>query len=343
MMRPLSARLSLAVLALSVFIDTSPLCPAWAQAPPAPGPNPGQFFTIEQPIRSEVVERLQASTRALVEQAAARGRRPVLIFEVRPGKSDFGAAYDLADFIQKKLAGAQTVAYVPEPLSGYAVLTALACHEIVLGPDAALGPITPPGEEVRNDLRETLRTLATRQGREPDLLVGMLDPSADLRKLRTADGPAHYVLAEHRDEFQKTHPVLDDQPAWDPGARGTLAAERARSEGLVKQIVEDRAQVTRAYNLAGAADDPTLGQELSPVLIRVAGPLDPYQESYLRRRVAQARQERDNLIVFQIDSEGGLDQPADGIADLIAGIKDMKTVAFIDDHALGVSALVALA
>src|SRR3954471_22176155 len=105
MMRPLSARSLLAVLALFVPCSAMSPRPARAQAPPVPGPNAGGFFTIEQPIRSEVVERLQASTRAIVEQAAARDRRPVLIFEVRPGKSDFGAAYDLVDFIQKKLAG----------------------------------------------------------------------------------------------------------------------------------------------------------------------------------------------------------------------------------------------
>ena len=48
-----------------------------------------------------------------------------------------------------------------------------------------------------------------------------------------------------------------------------------------------------------------------------------------------------NLVFFQIDSLGGLDSAADSIADLIAGIKDMKTVAYIDDRAIGVAALLA--
>ena len=54
---------------------------------------------------------------------------------------------------------------------------------------------------------------------------------------------------------------------------------------------------------------------------------------YLARRIEQARQEKVNLVFFQIDSPGGLDSAADSIADLIAGIKDMKTVAYIDDRA----------
>lgn len=343
MMRPLTARFLLAVLVLLVPAAPTSHRLAWAQVSSPSRQYPGQFFTIEQPIRTEVLERLEASTRSIVERAAAQNQRALLIFEVRPGKSEFGVAYDLADFIQKKLAGPLTVAYVPEPLSGYGVLAVLACDEIVMGPAAALGPITPADEEVRNDLREALRTLATRQVRDPDLLIGMLDRNTDLRRVKTAEGRAHYVLAERMAEFRKTHSVIDDQPAWDAGGRGVLTAERARSEGFVKQVAENRAEVARAYNLAGAADDPTLAQEISPVLIRIEGPLDPYQESYLRRRVAQARLEKDNLIFFQINSEGGLVHPADGIADLIAGIKDMKTVAFIDDRALGVATLVALA
>src|SRR5262249_54001889 len=48
-------------------------------------------------------------------------------------------------------------------------------------------------------------------------------------------------------------------------------------------------------------------------------------------------------IFFQINSPGGVDTVADNLADLISGIKDMKTVAYIDDRALGVAALVPLA
>ena len=48
-------------------------------------------------------------------------------------------------------------------------------------------------------------------------------------------------------------------------------------------------------------------------------------------------------MLFQINSAGGYISAADGIADTIAAIKDMKTVAFLDDRALGVASLVALA
>ena len=359
MIRPLAARLALAVGAVLLLSCSSP-DPGFAQAPvPGPNPaaadanlNPGQFFTIAEPITNEVNENLRAATRQLIDRKAqGQGARPILVFEFRPGESapgtsEFGSSYDLADFLSTKLEGAKlTVAYVPEPLKGYAVLAALACDEIVMGPEATLGPITPEGQAPKRDFRELVRGLAIRKGRDPDLLLGMLDGNADLRAVRSADKQVHYVLAENLPEFARTHQVLDDQPAWDGGQRGTMTARRAREEGFSKLTADNPGDVAHAYHLAGqsSANDPTLGQILRPVWIEIDGTIDTVKKSYLGRKIEQARQEKVNLVFFHINSEGGLDTPADSIADLIAGIKDMKTVAFLDDHALGVSSLIALA
>lgn len=323
--------------------------------PPSPvsETNPGQFFEITEPITHETLDRVRAATRQLVNRATgtAQGKSPILVFEFRPGESqpgasEFGASYDLASYIMKNLGGAKlTVAYVPEPLKGYAVIAALACDEIVMGSDASLGPLTPEAETPRRDIRGNIRELAISKQRDPDLLLGMLDPDADLRAIRTDDKQGHYLLTENLPEFQKTHQVLENQPAWEGGLRGVLTAKRARDEGFSKLTADNRAEVANTYHLAGRSttNDPTLGQVLRPVWIQIQGPIDTVKKSYLSRRIEQARQERVNLIFFQIDSPGGIETAADSIADTIVGIKDMKTVAFVDDRALGVSSLVALA
>ena len=219
------------------------------------------------------------------------------------------------------------------------MLAALACDEIVMGPEASLGPITPEGQAPDPGYRDPVRHLAMRKGRDPDLLLGMLDRNADLRAVRTADKQVHYVLADNLPEFRRSHQVLEDQPAWEGGRRGVLTAKRARDEGFSKLTADNAAEVANVYQLAGqaAANDPTLGQVIKPVWIQIQGPLDTVKKSYLIRRIEQARQERVNLVFFQINSEGGLDTAADAIADMIAGIKDMKTVAYIDDRAMGVA------
>ena len=324
-----------------------------AQEPAGLEPTPGQFFTITEPITHETISSIRAATRQLVDRsaAAARGKSPILIFEflpgeTAPGSSEFGASFDLANLISKELGGAKlTVAYVPQPLKGYAVLPVVACTEIVMGSSASLGPITPEQQSPDPAFRDPVRFLAIRKTRDPDLLLGMLDRDADLRVVRTLDRTLHYVLAENLEEFRRVNPILEEQPAWEGGLRGVLTAERARAEGFCKALADTPLEVTQIYQLGGpsSVEDPTLGQILRPIWIKIEGPLDTVKASYLSRRLAQARQQGVNLVFFQIDSPGGLDTAADAIADQIAAIKEMKTVAFIDDRALGVAALLPLA
>ena len=354
MIRPSAVRHGVAFGVIPALLLAFHALSARAEAPAAaPESTPGQFFTITEPITNETIQRVRAATRQLVDRNAgeAKGKSPILVFEflpgeTAPGSSEFGSSFDLASLISKELGGARlTVAYIPQPLKGYAVLPAVACTEIVMGSNATLGPITPENQTFDPALREPIRFLALRKTRDPDLLLGMLDRDADLRLVRTADRASHYVLAEHLEEFRKTAQVIDEQPAWEGGQRGVLTAKRARAEGFVKAIAENPADVAHIYQIGGqsSVEDPTLGQLIRPIWIKIDGPLDTVKVNYLARRVEQARQERVNLIFFQIDSPGGLDSAADGLADLISSITDMKTVAYIDDRAKGVAALLPLA
>lgn len=310
------------------------------KAKAASGVEPGRFFVVDQPIDSGMNESTQAAVDSYIRDCAARGERPVLIFEFRPGvTTSFGASFDLADFLSHK---PKTVAYVPEPLSGYAVLGVLACDEIVMGKGASLGPITPVGKTVKAAHIDIVKDLAKRKERDPDLFLGMLDPNADLREIQTADRNRRFVLKSNRAEFEKTHKIIDDQPAWEAGRLGVLDGERARRLGLSKLSVESRAEIAAAYHLP-AGLDPTLTEEIKPVWIEIEGPIDGVKESYLRRRLARASQDRMNLLLLRMNSPGGDEVAAAAIADAIENLKGMKTVAFIDESAVGVAALPALA
>ena len=169
----------------------------------------------------------------------------------------------------------------------------------------------------------------------------MLDREADLRAVRTADRQLHFVLADDLPEFQQgPGRRRGSNPPGRPAAGGVLPAERAREIGVSKRTADDPAALTAAYGLS-ATDDPTLGQVPVPVWIRIEGPIDPPARTYLRRRVAQARQEKANLLFFEVNSPGGMDTDAEIIADLIASLKDIKTVAYVV-NATGVAALIPL-
>jgi membrane-bound serine protease (ClpP class) len=351
---PFDARLRLPIGLLATALLAVLPKVAGAQQPAAEAEaTPGQFFTIAEPITYDVIERVRTATRHLVNRSTGseKGSRPILVFAflpgtTAPGKSEFGACWDLATLISQDLAGAKlTVAHVPQPLHGYAVLPAMACTEIVMGSKASLGPITPEGKVFDAALRQPIRILAARKTRDPNLLEGMFDRDADLRLVRTADKTLHYVMAQSLAEFQKTHQVIEEQSAWEGGQRGVLSAARAREEGFCKLTADTPAELASIYQLSGqsAQDDPLLGQVPKPVVIKLDGPLDPVMISSVARSVEQARQEKLNLIFFHVNSPGGVEKVADDLADLISSIKDLKTVAYIDDRALGVAALVPLA
>jgi membrane-bound serine protease (ClpP class) len=347
------ARISLClvsfVLTLTVTCSTAPAQEAATDAES----TPGQFFTVTEPITHDTLTHIRNATHQLVDRhaGAEQGKKPILIFvfqpgDSAPGTSEFGGSYDLARMISQELGGARlTVAYVPEPLRGYAVLPAVACDEIIMGPKASLGPITPDGHSVDAALRGPVQFLAMRKTRDPDLLLGMLDRDADLRLIKTGDKSLHYVLAENMKNFRQKNDVVDDHPAWEGGQRGVLIAERAREEGFCKRTAESSDEVRGLYRIGrqSAIEDPTLGHEIRPMWIKLEGKLDTVMVSYLTRSLELARQQKKNLLFLQIDSTGGVETAGDDLADKIAAVKDMKTVAFVDDRATGAAALVPLA
>ncbi len=331
---------------VGVVLTAFCLIKPWAALgqPPARS-NVGQFFpTIVEPIEQDDLDALRSTVLAYVHTATAQGQTPTLVFEFRPGdsepgKTSFYAASDLAEFLARKLGGAKTVAFVPESMSGFALLPVLACDEIVIGPEATLGPIGAEDHPVTNSQRESIRELARAKGRDEDLLVGLLEPSRDLRQVRTTDGATHFVLAEKLDEFRKSHQVLEEAAAWE-GQRGVLSADRAR-QTIARLQAKDRAEIAEVYGLPGTADLQSAPSR--PFVIPIHGRIDPLAESFLLRQIDKAKGDGANLIFFDINSPGGLYGEADKVANAIARLKDVKTVAFINERAIGVSALIALA
>jgi membrane-bound serine protease (ClpP class) len=325
---------------------------AMAQEPAAaPDESPGQFFTITEPITSDTVNTIRAATREFVDANALgeKGKRPILVFEfipgeTAPGSSDPGVCSDLANVIGELTGAKLTVAFVPQPLRGYAVLPVLACTDIVMGSAATLGPITPEGQPFNAAYSGYVQVLATRKARDPDLLLGMLNRDADLWLVRT-DKTVHYVLADNLPEFQKSHQVIEKRPAWDGGMRGVLTAQRARDEGFCSRLADSRDELAAIYKVSGHSleDDATLGQPRNPVWVQLEGPLDAVKVGHLNKRIEQAREEKSNLLIIQINSPGGSATVVDALGDLLSRVTDMKTIAYIDDRAVGLAALVPLA
>ena len=319
-------------------------------------------FQIVEPVTHEtLLARCSEATRQLVDRAAAtaKGARPILVFEfipgdTAPGSSEFGACYDLASLISSR---SWATPWLDRRLRAATAerLRRFACGGVhrdrdggvgVSGADHARGPDVRPG--------------ASRSGRFPgdpqDAPARLCSwecstTDADLRVARTADRAVHYVLAENMQEFLKTHNVTEERATQDiAGARGILPAGNGqREEGCIctaatsRKPGRARRSIHQPRQPLAVDREPTLGQSARAEWIKLEGLLDNVAVSFLSRKIEDARQQKKNLFILEIDSPGGTEAAGDRMADILAEIKDMKTVAYVNERALGIAALLPLA
>lgn len=344
---------------------TPPLSTTRAQAPaPAPGPDgppvapatvPGRFLPVVEPITDATVADLRDAVLPFLASVAEEtgGKvKPVLVFEFRPGdeapgRSDFSSSYRLARFLAEELGHTEktlvkTVAFVPKSLSGYAVLAALACDEIVMGPEATLGRIDTSEEPANNVIRAAVAELAEAKNRGTylPLLLGMLEKDRDVFQVTTGDS-VRYVLDRDLNAFEKEHPGGHAEPVWEAGNRGVVPAEKLRRM-FVNLLAPDRAKVLEEYHLGSTSD--LAADEPIAVSLEVHGPIRSDTVSYLRQRISEEVNRGANLIFLDISSGGGdlfaVEQVLDELAKPRKGV---RIVGFVEDEALGLAALVPLA
>jgi len=91
------------------------------------------------------------------------------------------------------------------------------------------------------------------------------------------------------------------------------------------------------------ASPPVSAPAKTVYYIPMEGMIDNGLFRSLQRRVDEAEKNGADLVIFEIDTYGGLVAPALDICDLIAGIKKAKSVAYIPKKAISAGALIAVA
>ena len=172
----------------------------------------GRLIRIAAPITDTVDGRVKRAVETFLQQAKKTGEWPVVIFEIEPGRSEFGQALDLARFISSSaLNGATTVAYVPETITGHAVLVAMACDEIVMNASAELGKAGESEAVIEPSVRNAYVEIAERRKTIPrDVAIKMLDTAADLLVVET-EVSREYVLRQNLDELKRQKAIESEK------------------------------------------------------------------------------------------------------------------------------------
>jgi membrane-bound ClpP family serine protease len=260
--------------------------------------------------------------------------------------SDFGRALDLARFLTSpRLSGVKTVAWLPAGAQGHAVLVALACDEIVMAPDAVLGPAAAAESGVDEAMRAAYREIASRRRTvPPPVAVGMLDPAVEVLRVSTDDGE-EFVTRDGLQAVKDRVAVVNVEPL--APAPVSLAGRRARELGFVSKLAGSPAELARGLGIdeRALAGDPSLEGGWQGVQVTLAGVIGPDAVARTRGRIERAVADGANFVCLRIDSAGGVPEQSLVLANWLSGLDAarVRTVAWVPTEARGDAALVALA
>ena len=345
---------------LFVFIGLVSLCWAAAQAADdAVKKTPvGQFVTVSSPVDDVVFAKISNAAIKLQSQSVQEGRPAFLVLQIESGTSQFHHVQGLAKFLTSaQVSNVTTVAWIPQTVTGPNVLVALACRQIVMHPDAELGDLGR-GKPLDPDDRQGVLAIAQKRHNpkvNPAIARGMMDQEEQLWKARIRSAEpgkeeleSRVVTKDDLDMLGKSNVAIEDiVVVKEAGMVGTFRGATARSlDILVVQTAESRGAVGELYSLPREAmREQAAEKEVNKVrLIKVDGVIDTLQETFLIRQIDRAVAGGAQVIVFQIDSPGGLLDASFNLSDAIVKLEEHKvrTIAYVPKEAISGAAIIAL-
>jgi len=314
----------------------------------------GRFITVTSPIDDRMVGRLNNLALELQSQAIREDREALLVLEIEPGSSRFGQVSDVARFLTSAdINKVRTVAWLPKSVDGTHVVLALACHDIVMHPDAKLGDIGR-GSAVPADEQSFVLSIVDRRRNlrlSRAVALAMMDPAVALMRVTTdsPDGASQqrFVTPTELRELQNQNTVISrTETVKDAGSPGLFHAGDTEGAGfLVAKTLKNRTELVAAYDLPlEAMREAESGDKLVVAkVIAVHGVILGMLGDFVEREMRNAVAEGATMLIFDIDSPGGDKDVAEHVAMAISELDPAKitTVAWIPRGAWSGGALIA--
>jgi membrane-bound ClpP family serine protease len=223
----------------------------------------GGWQAIRVELRGNVTADKISQIQRTLEERMQAGANFFCLWIDSPGGSP-ADSFQLADTLSKlDRNNVRTVAYIPDKALADAAVIAMACDQIVMGPEAKLGgagaPVISPDDTAQ--YRKTIRDELARQKMRPwSLWAALIDPDVEVYRC-TRLGEVEYFCDE---ELNGQQPNLRQagQPRWEkhelvtrPGRPLQLKGREALDYRVAAAVVDGFPQFKEHY---GLEDDPTL-------------------------------------------------------------------------------------
>ena len=203
---------------------------------------------VEGELRSGAASRIRGR---IVSARRSLPRLDLLLVVIDSPGGDPEESLRLA-FYLAQLRSVRTIAVVPQQARGTAVLVALACDELYVGPDAILGGVgtTKLSERVLDDLADSVKRLAKDRGIDWSLPLALVHPDIEVGRYRQRNGVIERYLCE--EELAEQH----DPGEWKKEGVVRVAAEGMRgpnavSLGIAREVVAGPGVIESRYGIAG--------------------------------------------------------------------------------------------
>ncbi|MEC7501045.1 MAG: NfeD family protein [Planctomycetota bacterium] len=325
-------------------------------------PSSGQLIRVPIPVTGNVERRLIAQLRNVVDRLqsdqTAQNRKKIIVLEFDASRSGDGGGSEFEDCLKlarfltsPSLKGITTVAFLPQPLKGHALLVVMACDQVMMSTESSMTGLNSGQGANDPTIRSSYLQIAARRKTFPEKIAeSMIDPSRKLLRVETDQGN-RLVFANELKELKRTRTINSSRTVtiFPGGETASLTARQARDFGVVSRLVKNREDLEVFLGLA-AGDlrvDSQLGNpSLRPRIFLMDRFIDDRFVETRKSMIDQAmREDGVNFICLWIDRPDGSTAAVSGFADFLSKLdtKDVRTVAYIPTMARGIIPLIALA
>lgn len=323
-------------------------------------PTAVTLLPIELPLSSAGETKILES----LEKLANRGLgadRPIVVLEFQRNRRENaqnndaigrGTSFERALGLARWLSGPKggrirSVGFIPQSITGHAVLIALGCEEIAISPSAEIGKAAIDEIELDATVRQAYLDVASKRGTFPEAAVlSLIDPSESLVRLDLANNRVDFWTLSQLKANKRPEGVWNETQLVPNNQMAVFVGQELRGWRWVAHLANDREQLGQALKLAKPlTEQPVFEGERTAVRMKFQGVVTTRQVNRIIRAIDESLQRNVNLILIEVDSTGGNLVESMRLAQYLSNIPSdrAEVVAFINGSSLGDSALVPLA
>ncbi len=332
---------------------------------PADTARQGFLVNVELPLVGDRDEQVRRQISLIADSNSNAAQRPIVVLEFAAtplsevgGEPNMGGAGTRGSQFERCLALARyltspeaarvrLIAYLPETVTGHAVLPVLACEEILMAESAELGraAIDEPADLT---IEGAYRDIVRRRVSLPETVaIAMLDPEAEVYALELADGNSMIASRAEASKLRDEGKVLREETIWQGGALASFSGKQMRARRWIARTVDDEIQLTNALGLAGSLRTAKqLPRVWKPVGVTIAGSLNAGRISQIIRSLEEKiRDEQINLVLFRMEETECNFRNATRMASFIAELDadEVYSLSIVRAPILGPESLIAVA